>query len=75
MTTTNMKLIVLGVTFPDALELSDAKLDEGEHITKRVVELSRLYDELRGTYIWNVVVPYYLSLSCVTQKVRSALSS
>ena len=75
MTTANMKLVVLGVTFPDALELSDAKLDEGEHITKRVVELTRLYDELQGTYIWNVVVPYYLTLSCVIQNTteRSVL--
>ncbi|OCB85170.1 hypothetical protein A7U60_g7796 [Sanghuangporus baumii] len=47
MTTANMKHIVLGVTFPDELELREAKLDDGEHITKRVVELSRLYDELR----------------------------
>ncbi|EJD07172.1 uncharacterized protein FOMMEDRAFT_144906 [Fomitiporia mediterranea MF3/22] len=46
MTTANMKLIILSVTFPDKLELSDAKLDEGEHITKRVVELSKLSDEL-----------------------------
>ncbi|KAH8104258.1 NUDIX hydrolase domain-like protein [Phellopilus nigrolimitatus] len=47
MTTANMKLAILGVTFPDALELSDAKLDEGEHIVKRVVELHNLYDELQ----------------------------
>lgn len=42
-----MKLVVLGVTFPDKLELSEAKLDDGEHITKRVVELSKLFDELQ----------------------------
>ena len=47
MTTANMKLVVLGVTFPDKLELSEAKLDEGEHITKRVVELRKLFDELQ----------------------------
>ncbi|KAL5486338.1 hypothetical protein ACEPAI_7384 [Sanghuangporus weigelae] len=47
MTTANMKHIVLGVTFPDELELSEAQLDDGEHITKRVVELTRLYDELQ----------------------------
>lgn len=48
MTNANMKLIVLGVMCADSLELNDAKLDEGEHIVKRVVELSQLFDELRG---------------------------
>ena len=48
MTTANMKLVILDVTIPDKLELNEAKLDEGEHIVKRVVELSRLYDELQG---------------------------
>lgn len=48
MTTANMKLVILDVTLPDKLELNEAKLDEGEHIVKRVVELSRLYDELQG---------------------------
>ncbi|PAV23143.1 adp-ribose pyrophosphatase [Pyrrhoderma noxium] len=47
MTTANMKLVILDVTLPDELELNEAKLDEGEHIVKRVVELSRLYDELQ----------------------------
>ncbi|KAI5121949.1 hypothetical protein M0805_002020 [Coniferiporia weirii] len=47
MTTANMKLIVLGVTFPDQLELSEAKLEDGEHIVKRVVDLTKLYDELQ----------------------------
>ena len=49
MTTANMKLVVLNKTFPDELELNEAKLDEGEHIVKRVVPLSNLYDELQGT--------------------------
>ena len=48
MTTANMKLVVVEVVFPDKLELSDAKLDEGEHIIKRVVELPKLADELAG---------------------------
>ncbi|THH09227.1 hypothetical protein EW145_g2181 [Phellinidium pouzarii] len=47
MTSANMKLVVLGVTFPGKLELRDAKLDDGEHIVKRIVELTKLYDELR----------------------------
>ena len=48
MTTANMKLIALSVTFPDKLELNDAKLDEGEHIVKRVIELRNLKAELHG---------------------------
>lgn len=48
MTTANMKLVVLGVSFPDKLELNDAKLEEGEHIVKRIVELAKLKDELHG---------------------------
>ena len=51
MTTANMKLVALGVTFPDKLELSDAKLDEGEHIVKRIVSLSNLYETLQGLSI------------------------
>lgn len=48
MTTANMKLVALSVTFPGELEVSSAKLEEGEHIVKRVVELDKLYDELQG---------------------------
>lgn len=47
MTTANMKLIALSVTFPGELELNDAKLEEGEHIVKRVVALDKLHDELQ----------------------------
>ena len=51
MTTANMKIVTLRTTFPDQLELSDAKLDEGEHIVKRVVALEDLYDILKGTLL------------------------
>ena len=50
MTSANMKLVVLGVTFPDKLEISEAKLDEGEHVVTRVVELAKLLDELHRTF-------------------------
>lgn len=54
MTTANMKLIALSVTFPDKLEVNDAKLDDGEHIVKRIVELRKLKDELHGeSWIWD----------------------
>ena len=48
MTNANMKLVILGVNFDDELVLNEAKLAEGEYITKRVVELSRLYETLEG---------------------------
>ena len=51
MTTANMKVVMLSVVFPDQIELSDAKLDEGEYIVKRVVEITRLKDELDGMFI------------------------
>ena len=51
MTNANMKLILLGVTFPDKLELSDAKLDVGEHIVKRIVEITKLKEELDGELV------------------------
>ncbi len=48
MTSANMKLVVLKVAFDDELQLSEAKLDEGERIVKRVVELDQLHHELTG---------------------------
>lgn len=48
MTNANMKLVIVAVTFPDKLELSDAKLEEGEHIVKRIVELDKLHGVLQG---------------------------
>lgn len=48
MTNANMKLIVLSVPLEDQMETPDAKLDAGEFIVKRVVELAKLYAELRG---------------------------
>ncbi|KLO19303.1 hypothetical protein SCHPADRAFT_898880 [Schizopora paradoxa] len=46
MTNANMKLVMLKVEFEDELQLNEAKLDEGEHIVKRVVELDSLHHEL-----------------------------
>jgi ADP-ribose pyrophosphatase len=48
MTTANMKLVTLDVTFEDKLESPAQKLDEGEAIIRRVVELKNLYNELKG---------------------------
>lgn len=48
MTTANMKLVTVDVLLDDKLEYPDQKLDEGEAIVKRVVELKSLYKELKG---------------------------
>lgn len=50
MTTANMKLIAVDVPFPDKLEKSAQKLEPGEHITARIVELAKLPDELKGEH-------------------------
>lgn len=47
MTTANMKLVTLNVVFPGKLETPDQKLDDGEAIVRRVVELKGLYKELK----------------------------
>jgi len=44
-----MKLVVLSVLLDDKMETPVAKLDAGEFIITRVVELSKLNDELKGT--------------------------
>lgn len=48
MTNANMKLVTVDVPFPDKLETYDQKLDAGEFITKRVVEISKLTEEFEG---------------------------
>ncbi|CCM04864.1 uncharacterized protein FIBRA_07057 [Fibroporia radiculosa] len=47
MTTANMKLVAVDVPFPDKLEMSAQKLEPGEYITARIVELPKLAAELR----------------------------
>jgi hypothetical protein len=48
MTNATMKLISVSVTCKDQLETPEQKLEEGEAITLRVVELSKLNQILRG---------------------------
>ncbi|KAG6861892.1 hypothetical protein C0995_010598 [Termitomyces sp. Mi166 len=48
MTNANMKLVVLSIVLDDKLELPDQKLDPGEFIVRRIVELSKLSSELKG---------------------------
>ncbi|ELU41880.1 NUDIX domain-containing protein [Rhizoctonia solani AG-1 IA] len=47
MTSANMKLIALNVDVKEGEEPSQ-KLDEGEHIVKRIIELDNLMEELQG---------------------------
>ncbi|KAI0713302.1 NUDIX hydrolase domain-like protein [Earliella scabrosa] len=42
MTNANMKLVMVDVPFPEKLEMPTQKLDPGEFITARIVELSKL---------------------------------
>lgn len=50
MTTANMKLVAVDVPFPDKLEKSAQKLEPGEFITARIVEIAKLSDELKGKH-------------------------
>ena len=50
MTNANMKLVVVDVPFQDQLEVYDQKLDAGEFINRRVVELSKLSAELKSKH-------------------------
>lgn len=51
MTNANMKLVILDVRLEDKLEVPVQKLDAGEFIVKRVVELAKLEEELIGELI------------------------
>jgi ADP-ribose pyrophosphatase len=46
MTNANMKLVALSVKCPNTLQTPEQKLDEGEFITVRVVELAKLHQTL-----------------------------
>ncbi|KAI0637292.1 NUDIX hydrolase domain-like protein [Trametes polyzona] len=47
MTSANMKLVTVDVPFPEKLEMPAQKLDPGEFITARIVELSKLRAEFK----------------------------
>ncbi|KAH9946397.1 NUDIX hydrolase domain-like protein [Epithele typhae] len=56
MTNANMKLVTIEVSFPDKLEMAPQKLEPGEYIVVRVVELSKLGEVLRGSLLQKFVV-------------------
>ncbi|KAJ7156109.1 NUDIX hydrolase domain-like protein [Mycena crocata] len=61
MTTANMKLVVLSVDLADKMETPAQKLEAGEFIVKRVVEVARLSDELKAYDTKGFVVDAKLS--------------
>lgn len=48
MTTASMKLVIINVDLADELVFPTQKLDDGEFIVQRVVELQDLYRKLIG---------------------------
>ena len=48
MTNATMKLVSVAVTCDDQLEMPEPKLEDGELITIRVVELAKLNQILKG---------------------------
>ena len=50
MTNANMKLVTVDVPFPEKLEMPAQKLDPGEYITARIVEISKLTSEFKGLF-------------------------
>lgn len=48
MTNANMKLVMVDVPFKDELITYDQKLDTGEFIVHRVVELGKLSEEFKS---------------------------
>jgi ADP-ribose pyrophosphatase len=56
MTNANMKLVLANVALEDKLSLPKQKLDDGEFIVPRVIELTKLHEELRGIiYFFHLV--------------------
>lgn len=45
-----MKLVTVDVPFPEKLEMPIQKLDSGEYITARIVEISKLASEFKGLF-------------------------
>lgn len=52
MTNANMKLVVLDVLLPDRMETPNQKLESGEFIVRRVVELAKLKECLHGKHLF-----------------------
>ncbi|PCH38772.1 hypothetical protein WOLCODRAFT_66332 [Wolfiporia cocos MD-104 SS10] len=75
MTTANMKLVAVDVPFPDQLEVSEQKLDAGEFITTRIVELPKLAAELKEYekkgYVVDARLSHFASGYEMAEKLRN----
>jgi ADP-ribose pyrophosphatase len=49
MTNANMKLVMLDVSLDGEMETPEQNLEDGETITRRAVEVAKLYSVLKGT--------------------------
>ncbi|KAI0747793.1 NUDIX hydrolase domain-like protein [Daedaleopsis nitida] len=58
MTNANMKVVTVDVPFPEKLEMPEQKLDPGEFITARIVELSKLSAEFKGAFVSQHMNPH-----------------
>ena len=76
MTNANMKLVVLSVVLDDKMEIPAAKLEDGEFIVTKVVELAKLKTELESKAFFPQIHLYVLTiiLQIMTKKYESAFS-
>lgn len=74
MTTANMKLVAVDVPFLDKLEVSQQKLEPGEFITARIVELHKLDEELKAYeskgYVVDARLSHFASGYVMAEKIR-----
>jgi hypothetical protein len=61
MTNANMKLVVLSVVLDDKMEIPAAKLEVGEFIVTKVVELAKLKTELESKAFFSQIHRYILT--------------
>ena len=61
MTNANMKLVVLSVVLDDKMEIPAAKLEDGEFIVTKVVELAELKTELESKAFFPQIHLYVLT--------------
>lgn len=47
-----MQLVVLAVDLEKEMEYPEQKLEDGEFIVRKVVELTKLKEELEGWWLW-----------------------
>ncbi|EGN98038.1 hypothetical protein SERLA73DRAFT_138283 [Serpula lacrymans var. lacrymans S7.3] len=75
MTNANMKLVIVNVPMKDKLETPNSKLDAGEYIVKKVVELDKLFDELKEYdkkgFVVDAKLSHFASGYAIAQKVRN----